>query len=501
MPFMHNIPFFSIMLPILCGIICLSVGSAAARRMALAVFAAECALSAALLVYVTGTQESFTYMMGHFPAPFGNEMRAGALEALMALAFSAVMLLSAIGGLEDLRSDIDAKKHNFFYLMTCFQLAAMLAIVYSNDLFTAYVFIEIITLSACSIIVIKEGGKPLIAAMSYLIMSLIGSALLLLSIALLYTLTGQLLMPDLNAGIQGLMQTGDYFVPLFVLMGLMIVGLGIKCAMFPFHSWLPNAHAHATTAASSILSGLIVKCYLLLLVKIFMRVFSLDVITQLRAGFVLIAFGTLGLIIGSVIAVRQRDVKQMLSYSTVAQVGYICIAIGLGNKAGLTAACFHIIVHAAAKSMLFTSAGGLARASGHKKDFISLVGAARRDPASGAAFICGALSMIGIPLFSGFISKLYTSTSSFGTPFEGTVMLALVVISTVLNTMYYAPVVVCILAKRPGGGNSVSEKTTINKKTAAYTISIFAFIAINLTLGVFSQPVFKIIDLGISVFG
>ena len=552
MPFAQNLPFFSILLPILCGVVCLSLGSAAARRLTLAALTVECVVSAVLLVYAVGTGESFTYMMGHFPAPFGNEIRAGALEAFMALAFSAVMLLSSAGGLDDAGRDIPEKKHNYLFLMLCFLLAAMLTIIYTNDIFTAYVFIEIITLSACSVIAVKEGGKPLIAAMSYLIMSLIGSALLLLSIALLYTITGHLLMPQLRSGIGELAVSGSYDVPMFILTGLMITGLGIKSALFPFHSWLPNAHAHATTAASSVLSGLIVKCYLLLMIKLLVRVFGLDTAAHLRSGAILMVLGTLGLIAGSVIAIKQRDIKQMLSYSTVAQVGYICIAIGLGSEAGMAAACFHIAVHAAAKSMLFTSAGGLIRASGHKKDFGSLCGAARRDPASGAAFICGALSMVGIPLFSGFVSKLYTSAASVGTQFEASAILAVVVVSTVMNAMYYFPMVVCILAKQPaaeeqagaaggatGAGGTRAEAVSGKAggaagvrsaapgsavtadgaalvsssgagaapvkaramRTPAYNAALAAFLLINLSLGVFSQPVFKIIEQGIKVFG
>ena len=527
MTFAQNLPFCCILLPILCGVICLSLGSKSARRITTAAFSAECVMSAVILIDVINARTSYTFMMGHFPAPFGNEIRVGALEALMSLAFSVVMLLSATGGVDDIDYDIPSGKQNFFYLMTNFLMAAMLAIIYTNDLFTAYVFIEIITLSACSIIALKEGGKPLIATMSYLIISLIGSALLLLSITLLYTLTGQLLMQNLHLGIQEIARSGSYNLPMFILAGLMITGLCIKCALFPFHSWLPNAHAHATTAASSILSGLIIKCYLLLLSKVFVRVFGLDVVVQLRVGNILITMGILGLIYGSVMAIRQRDIKQMLSYSTVSQVGYICIAIGLSSEAGIAAACFHIIVHASAKSMLFTSAGGLVRASGHKKDFMSLAGSARRDPVSGAAFICGALSMIGIPLFSGFISKLYTSVASVGTPFEAAAILSVVVLSTVLNVMYYSPVVICILAKqRPSDDQiasagrivsieqsysagrpapieqsySADKSAVYSGRAPVYNISLAAFFLINLALGVFSQPFFRVIDLGLSVF-
>ena len=496
MLFVQNFPLFSIMLPILCGISCLSLSQKAAKYLSLAAYTIVCVLSAVLLIHVIGTGKSFTYMMGHFPAPFGNEIRVGALEALMALTFSVVMLLSVAGGLEDIQQDIPEKKQFFFYLMTDFLLAAMLVIIYTNDLFTAYVFIEIITLSSCSIIAAKQGGKPLCATMSYLLMSLAGSSLFLLSIALLYSLTGHLLMPDLRLSVQALTRLGQYNVPLFILIGLMMTGLGIKSALFPFHAWLPNAHANATTAASSVLSGLIVKCYLLLLAKLFVRVFGIETIGWLRAGNILLVFGALGLVSGSVMAIMQKDIKQMLSYSTVAQIGYICIALGLGNEAGIAAACFHILAHAAAKSLLFTSAGGLIRASGHNKDYNSLRGAARRDPASGAAFICGALSMVGMPLFSGFVSKLYISAASVGTPFEAAVIISAIIMSTVLNAMYYFPVVILLLADCPE-----TEKPLPLKRLQVYHAALAAFLIINLGLGFFSQSIFKIINSGLKVFG
>jgi multicomponent Na+:H+ antiporter subunit D len=216
----------------------------------------------------------------------------------------------------------------------------------------------------------------------------------------------------------------------------------------------------------------------------------------------------------------------MLSYSTVSQVGYICIAIGLGSRAGMAAACFHIIAHAAAKSMLFTAAGGLIRASGRKKSYDALRGAARRDPASAAAFICGSLAMVGIPLFSGFVSKLYTSAASVGTRFESSAILSVVVVSTVLNAMCYFPVVACILAKaRDAGGEEPSAEAVASKRAEAletgaasdcaeprrqgahayapvghkpsYFATLAAFIIINLGLGIISQPVLALIEKGI----
>ena len=374
-------------------------------------------MSAALLIFTVRGGESFAYMMGHFPAPFGNEIRAGALEAFFALLFCSVSLFSVLGGMRDIFADIPREKISHYFLMQNMLTGAMLAIVYTNDIFTAYVFIDVITIAACSIISIKPGGKTLSATMTYLIMSIIGSSLVLLSIAMLYGVTGHLLMPPLGESVGILAATGEYTAPLFVLIGLITAGLAIKSAQFPFHGWLPDAHTAATTAASAVLSGLIIKCYLVLLIKLGCRVFGIETLELLRIPHLLIALGAAGIVYGSWKAMNQRDVKRMLSYSSIAQIGYITAAIGLNTEAGLAAACFHIAVHAAAKAMMFTAAGGLAAVSGGGKDYDSLRGSARRAPLAGVAFIVGGLSLIGIPPFPGFISKLYLASASLETPF------------------------------------------------------------------------------------
>ena len=149
MPLVRNFPFFSIFLAIVSGIVCLTLGGRAAKWLTFACLSALTALSAALLAFTLRTGESFTYMMGHFPAPFGNEIRAGAFEAFMALLFCSVSLLSVAGGLRDIFDDLPAKKINLYLLMQNMLTGAMLAIIYTNDIFTAFVFIEIIIIAAC----------------------------------------------------------------------------------------------------------------------------------------------------------------------------------------------------------------------------------------------------------------------------------------------------------------------------------------------------------------
>ena len=495
MPFVANFPFFSIFLPILTAIACVMLSPHNARRLTTLSLGAVTAMSGLLLAEVCATGSSITYMMGHSPSPFGNELRFGPLEALMALCFSVVMLLSATGGVRDINQDIPQEKISYYYIIINLLMASMLALNYTNDLFTAYVFIEIITIGACASIMIKPGGKTLIATMIYLFMSLIGSALLLLGISLLYTVTGHLLMPGLQAAVQLLVASGNYNMPLFIIIGLFAIALAIKSALYPFHTWLPISHAQATTTSSAMLSGLIVKCYVFLFIKIAYRIFTMEVMSMLHVTDMLMALGVIGLVMGSLQAGRERDIKRMLSYSTVAQMGYIAVGVGLGTKAGLVAALFHIIAHAVTKPMLFTAAGSLIDSSDHHKEFRYLRGAALRDPLAGFAFVVGSLSMIGIPLFAGFISKMYLATAAMHTAFEMAVIIATLLLSTLLNAMYYVPLLVLLYAKPPG-----AELPKPVPQPMLYRVPLILFILINLALGLFPGPVLETISVGLDLF-
>ena len=503
MHFVQNFPFFSIFLPILCGVICLLLGNRAAKWVTFVCYVIVTVLSAMLLAFTLRTGESFVYLMGKFPAPFGNELRIGPFEAFMAMLFSSVHLLSFTGGLRDAFADIPENKINLHFLLLNLLIGAMFAIIYTNDIFTAYVFIEVIVIAACAIICTKPSGRSILATMSYLMMTLIGSGMMLLGIAMLYGVTGHLLFPGLQAGISALVASGQFTVPLFVLTSLFVVAFAIKSAMFPFHGWLPDAHASATTSTSAILSGLVVKVYIVLFVRMAHNMYSLEIIGLLGIPHLMLGFGLAGIVYGSWKAMRQKNVKLMLSYASIASVGYIYAAVALNTTAGIAAASFHIAVHAAGKAMLFTAVGGLAAVSGGHKDFDSLLGAARRDPLSGAAFIVGGLSMIGIPPFSGFASKLYVTTSAVGTPYAVPVILVAVIGSTVLATMYYFPAIAKILSK-PGELSGETADFAVQENAPAsllHRATLVVFLALNLFFGLFSAPVIRVIEQGLAALG
>ena len=211
----HNIPFFSIFLAMFCGIITplIKNGKTAHKVHALMVLIVAI-MSAILLVNVTTTGESFTFMMGHFPAPWGNELRAGPLEAMMALIFSVVMLLTTTGGQEFIFHDVVPEKQSFYFIMLNALFGSMLALAYTNDIFTAYVFIEILTIASCALIMAKGTAQAMVGTTHYLVISLLGSGTILLGISILYSITGHLLFPQMKEAIVQLVATGQYTFPL-----------------------------------------------------------------------------------------------------------------------------------------------------------------------------------------------------------------------------------------------------------------------------------------------
>ena len=325
----------------------------------------------------------------------------------MAMAFSIVMFLSLVGGMRGINDDIRPTRIPLYYTMMNFLLSSMLALIYTNDMFTAYVFIEINTICACSIVMAKRQRYDRGCYHSLSDYEFVGSGFFLFGVSILYTITGHLLMSNVQQSVIALVESGQYTVPLVTSLGLMVLGLAIKSALYPFHSWLPNAHGSSTTASSAILSGLVLKGYIILLVKMCYRVFTPDILISLHITDVLFVLGVLGMIMGSIKALKETHIKRMIAYSSVAQIGYIFMGIGLGTKVGIMAACFHILAHAFTKPMLFLSANGLVDVSNHQYEMKALRGSARKDIVSGIGFTVGALSMIGIPLFAGFAPKIF----------------------------------------------------------------------------------------------
>ena len=315
----------------------------------------------------------------------------------------------------------------------------------------------------------------------------------------LYGITGHLLMENIQSAIASLVRAGNYELPLTVSLALLCVGVAIKSALFPFHTWLPDAYGYSTPASSAMLSSLVSKGYIFLLIKIFYRVIGMESIflcNTSRIFDVLFLFGILAIVIGSVCAIREQDIRRMIAYSSVAQIGYIYAAFSLGTDAGFAAALFQMISHACSKSMLFIATSGLCEASGGEKRFRALRSSAYRNPFAGFAFTLGAMSMVGIPLLGGFIVKYAISSAAIA--YGGAHMLLLLgalAISTVLNTIYFLRTTMNIYNPHPAMESFPPYKASLSFKAA-----MVAFALINVLLGVCSQPILSAISTGLSMF-
>ena len=496
MDFVQNFPCFSVILCLFAGILSSGLKDKAAMRVNTCLLGIVTLLSGATLLYTLQTGQSFVYVMGKFPAPWGNEIRAGVLEALTALFFCVIMLLSLLGGRHKLLEEVESGKTYLYYVLTDLLLSSLLALVYTNDMFTAYVFVEINTISACGLIMIRQNGRTIEAAVRYMIMSLLGSGLLLLGLCMLYDLTGHLLMSNMKESVARLAATGQYEIPLIVAIVLISVGICIKSALFPFHAWLPDAYGYSTVSSAAILSSLVSKGYIFLLIKIIYRVIGFDIYGDTRIIDVLFAFGLMGMIFGSLSAIKENDVRRMIAYSSVAQIGYIYMGFGMGTEAGMTASVFHILSHAATKSLLFIAAIGLTDVSGGSRKFIELTGAGYRNKWAGAAFTVGSLSMVGMPLFSGFISKLLFAQAAVQNHVKMLPALIVLGVSTILNAIYFMKTVIRIYT--PVGYSAYPSITFV--KMRVYAVTLVAFILLNVILGISSQPVVDMIRQGLAMY-
>jgi len=498
MQFVQNFPFFCILLTLICAVITSVIGRRKAIYLTSLLITAVTAMTVCVLVYVLRTGESYAYMMGHFPAPWGNEIRIGVMEALMMTVFCFVMLFSFIGGLLPSIREIESTKYNIYCILVDLLLLALQALVYTNDLFTAYVFIEINTLAAAGLAMMRQKGRNLVAGVRYMMMNLVGSSLFLFGIVILYTITGHLLMVNIRESVAALAATGEYKIPLTIVVAMVTVGLALKSALYPFEKWLPGTYSNATPTVAAMLSSLVSKGYIFLLIKFYVRVIGFEVICDMGILDILFILGMLGMVMGSVSAVRAKTTRLMIAYSSVAQIGYIFTAIGLRSEIGIICALWHCAAHAATKSMLFISCAEMDDACGGTHLRKHLKGAFYHSPLLALAFSLGAINLVGVPLLSVFMTKitLVQAAIDVGGRHMGLVLIA-VAISTLLNAVYFLGTAVNLFTPTKEGDEVLRPTVRKNPFTS---VGLIGLMALNLAMGLLSQPFLSALAEGLKNF-
>lgn len=435
---------------------------------------------------------SYRYVFGGFTATIGIEFLIDPLMALMALIITGLAALIVIFSFADIAHELPTRQHGAYYTLILILLFSMVGMVYTNDLFNTFVFMEILSISSTAIISIKHQRKNFLAAFRYLMLSSIGSLTILLGMAFLYMVSGHL---NMDAMAQEIAKVWSLYPTNLVLaVGFILIGLAIKSAMFPLHIWLPDAHSSAPSPSSAFLSSLVVKIYMIVLIKVLYRIVGVSIITSLQINQFILFMAAAGMIFGSIFAIGQKDIKRLLAYSSVAQIGYIFMGIGLMSPAGLAAAFFHIISHALMKSALFLSAGSIIYTTGKRK-LSDLDGIGFRLPITMTVFTLAALGMIGIPGISGFMSKIYLGLALIDG--QQPLFLSLILISSFLNAIYYMPIITSAFLKE-----DVMAPNTLHRDPLPLPmVSVLVILGILMVgIGLYPQLVMSIIEAAMGLY-
>jgi len=346
---------------------------------------------------------TISYAIGAWEPPWGIEYRIDALSALLVLLVSGVALVATPYALKSVEKELPSGRIPFYYAAWLLALTGLLGILVTGDLFNVFVFLEISSLAGYTLIAVGPDRRAVSSAFRYLIMGSIGATFIVIGIGYLYVMTGTLNMVDLATRLP-LVEDQR---PLIVGFAFMAVGVCLKLALFPLHLWLPNAYTYAPSASTAFIAATYTKVAVYMLLRFFFTVFGRPFSFEtMQLDLSLLPLATVGILSMSLVAVFQQDLKSMLAYSSVAQIGYMILGISFGNETGTTAAIVHMFNHGLIKGALFMAVGCMVYRVGSSR-IEDLAGIGRRMPFTTAAFVVGGLSLIGIPLTVGFISKWY----------------------------------------------------------------------------------------------
>lgn len=399
-------------------------------------------LISALLLWRAIDAGPISYHLGGWEPPWGIEYRIDVFNALVLLMISSVGALVMVFAWRSVSDEIAENKQAWFYSMHLLCLTGLFGIAATGDAFNAFVFLEISSLSSYVLIALGRDRRALLAAFQYLIMGTIGATFYVIGIGLLYLLTGSLNIADIATRLAGAVTANP--TPVFAAFAFITVGLGLKLALFPLHVWLPNAYAYAPSVVSTFLAATATKVAVYLLVRFSYGVFgsTLD-LGALPADIIILALSVAAMFIAAFVAIFETDLKRMLAYSSVSQIGYITLGIGLVNKAALTGSIVHIVNHAMMKGALFFALGAVMfRINSDRLD--DLAGIGRRMPWTMTAFTIAGLGLIGTPGTVGFITKWYLfigalDSGSWWLAFliVGSSLLALIYVGRVLEVVWF----------------------------------------------------------------
>ncbi len=401
-----------------------------------------CAILAGIQLWAVVNNGLVSYALGGWAPPWGIEYRIDAVNAFVALIVAGIAAITLPYALLSVEKEIPEHQIPLFYSAFLLCLTGLLGITQTGDIFNVFVFLEISALSSYALISLGRNRQALTSAYQYLIMGTVGATFFLIGVGLIYAETGTLNMADLAERLPGVLDqktvhTGFAFI---------MIGIALKLALFPLHLWLPNAYTYAPSVVTIFLAATATKVAVYVMLRVLFTIFPVDFVLASPTNELFVAAGIAGVLIASVYAIYQMDIKRLLAYSSVAQIGYMAMGIGFASATGLTAAIIHLFNHALMKAALFMAIGAIIyRIGACRMDNIHGLG--RQMPWTFGAIIIGAFSLVGVPGTAGFISKWYLILAaleqhawfSIAAILVGS-LLAVIYMGKLIEALYFKPV-------------------------------------------------------------
>lgn len=358
---------------------------------------------AALGAVLDGGGEAVRYRLGDWPPPIGIELVIDHLSGVVLVLVAGCALLTAIYSLHTVEQENPDRIH-LYYALYALLVAGLLGMTATGDVFNLFVLLEISALSSYALLA-RGRGPAYYATFKYLIVGTIGAGFYLLGVGYLYIKTGSLNMADLA----GILARPELQASASIRVGfiLILIGVWIKMAFFPLHGWLPNAYTHSSVTTSCLIAPLMTKVSVYIMIRLMFSVFSADyVFGVIPWGTLVIGLASAAMLVGMISALAQRDLKKMLTYIIVAEIGYMVGGAWLANASGLTGAVYHILADALMTLCLFMAVGAIVYRTGDRS-WAAMHQIFQRMPVTAVVFLVGAASIIGVPPTCGFFSKWY----------------------------------------------------------------------------------------------
>lgn len=478
---LEHAPALIIVVPLLLAVVAALCPARMGYRLALGATAIS-ALVACLqmrMMAALPTDYRVSYHLGGWAPPWGIEFAVDSASALVVLVIAAMGFIATISSKRLFLSEVDGSNYNRVYGAWLLAFAGLLGLVMTADAFNLFVFFEIASLASVTLVAMGSGvdKRALVAAFNYLLIGAIGAIFYVIGAGFCYAMTGTLNMLDLGARLPQVASQ----VPVYIGFGFMVTGVMVKAAVFPMHFWLAPSYGYAPMAVTVLLASVATKAALYVLIRIFMTIFGgIDVLPQLILEWALIPLALMAMLLGTILAIYERDVKVMLAQSSVAQIGYIVLGFGVGTLAGLQAGFIHIVNHAMIKGGMFIGLGGLVLAMAGQTRLDRLAGLGWRMPITASAFLICGLSLIGVPLTAGFISKFYLVSAVISAGYWR--IAALVLLSSALSVIYLWRLVE-VMWFTPPEKNTKSNKARLPESAMIY-VPLWALALANLWFGI-----------------